>query len=337
MAARSNGYKVILAGYTPAAYEEQKNKIPPEMSDKLPPDGSMAAPPGACPAAAEPREKFITKGGDVVTPDLFKQKDVVTLPSGLVNASQTDPNSLYGLMQNLVPQNDMRLASPDGWNTLLWDKLRAMQVPAESLMDYQMWTLSGGLEAEVVSTFRQSLAGQGVPQRVLDAFDQSNNTGWYAKNQPTPADALAQMDIQAKLTGTVSGTVHEWRDFSISSLGADPVFGNQEGDGTVTINIPEIGEVKCSVAILFDKFDELGRAVNGTVTATPVGIEGYKVVFNYKPDGSKEGQIIDTKSGEILGYLTMTVDADKFTNYVSIKEGTELKLPEKTPATTVFQ
>lgn len=333
-AAVSTGIKVSLVSYT---FGEAKDNIPPELLEKLPPDGKMAAPPGACPAAAEPYESFITAGGDVVTPELLLDKGVITLPSEMVNAPMNDPNSLYMLMRQMVPLNDMRLANSGGWDTLLWDKLRAMQAPAESLIDYQMWTLSDDLEAQVIAAFRQSLEAQGVPDMVLDAFDQSNSAGWYAQNPPSPSDALAMMDITATLTGSVSGVVHEWREFSIPSLGSDPVFGDQHGDGTVTIDIPEIGAVECTVVILFDQFDEKGRAVNGTVTATPVNSGDYEVIFDYKPDGSKEGRIIDIKTGEIIGYLTMTVDAEKFTNYVSVKEGTELKLPEDKPEFTHFQ
>lgn len=312
--------------------------IPPEMSEDLPADGAMPAPPGACPAAAEPYENFVTENGDVVTPDLLKEKDVVTLPVSMVNAPSSDPDSLYSIMQQLVPSGDMRLGTAEGWNALLWDKLRAMQAPATSLMDYQMWTLSDDLETEVIANFRQTLADQGVPDRVLDAFDQSANTGWYAKHPPTPGDALAMMDIKATLTGSVSGVVHEWRDFTIPSLGSSPVFGEQHGDGTVTMNIPDVGPMDCTVDILFTDFDELGRATEGTVTATPVGIDGYKIIFTYKPDGSKEGVVYDPDGNEV-GYLTMTTDPDKFTNYVNVKEGTELKLPDVVPAptTTVIQ
>jgi len=34
------------------------------------------------------------------------------------------------------------------------------------------------------------------------------------------------------------------------------------------------------------------------------------------------------KDGKELGYLTMTVDHSKFENYVDIKTGTEMKIPE---------
>jgi len=333
--AANPGYRVMLVdssggpGVMPA--------IPPEMTEDLPADGAMAAPPGACPAAAEPYERFITIGGEVVSPALLSDKDVATLPVSMINAPLTDPGSLLSVMQQLVPVNDRRLVSANGWNTLLWNKLKAMQVPAKSLMDYQMWTLSGDIEAEVVSAFRRSLADQGVPDIVLDAFDQSDYTGWFAKLPPTPEDALAQMDIRAKLTGSVSGMVHEWRDFSIPYLGSSPVFGDQHGDGTVFCDIPEIGPVESSVDILFDQYDELGRAINGTVTATPLSVEGYKVIFEYKPDGSKEGRIIDVNTGEIMGYLSMTIDAERFTNYISVKTESYLEIPSPTPETTLFQ
>jgi len=278
----------------------------------------------------------VTKDGKVVTPDLLKEKDVNTIPADLINVPQDDPDSLGNLIRSLVPENDMQLADPEYWNTTLWDQLKARQVPADSLMDYQMWTLTADIEQEIVSAFRQSLIDQGVPQMVIDAFDSSDKAGWYAKTQPADGDALAKMDITAKLTGSVTGTVHEERDFSIPNLGSAPVFGVQTGDGTVAMDIPGYGPVECMVDIHLDQFDDEGKAVGGTVTATPVDIQGYKVVFTYKPDGTKEGQIIDSE-GNILGYLTMTIDEEKFTNYVSIKEGTTLNLPVPAPTTTVFQ
>jgi hypothetical protein len=325
--------KVLFVNYVSADFAQQKKNVPPEYSDKLPPDGAIPAPPGACPAAAEPTSKFKTKGGDIITPDLLKEKDIKALPADLINASQEDPSSLRSLMSKLVPVNDMRLGTAEGWNELLWDKLKEYQVPAESLMDYQMWTVTGDLEQEVVKSFRESLLSRGLPQMVINAFDESAKTGWYSSTPPTEADALAQMDITAKLTGSVSGTVHEWRDFSIPGLGQNPVFGVQKGDGIVTMNIPDVGKVDCSVDINLDQFDEQGRAIGGTVVSTPVDYEGFKIVFTYKPDGSKDGVIF--KDGEEIGYLTMTTDAEKFTNYVDIKEGTELKLPED--GKTLFQ
>ena len=328
-----HGNRVLLVSYVTSDYESKKKKIPPEFSEKLPPDGSIPAPPGACPAAAEPTSKFKTKGGDFVTPDLLTDKDINTIPTEWINVSQDDPDSLFAKINELVPVNDIRLGDAEGWNTLLWDKLKELQEPAESLMDYQMWNTGADLEQQVIESFRQSLIDKGVPQRVIDAFDASDTTGWYSGSQPAEDDALAQMDITAKLTGSITGTVHEWRDFSISGLGEAPEFGPQRGDGIVTMEIPDVGKVDCSVDINLDQFDELGRAIGGTVVADAIDYEGFQVIFTYKPDGSKDGVVY--KDGEPVGELTMTVDHEKFENYIDIKEGTELKLPEDTR--TVFQ
>jgi hypothetical protein len=326
--------RVILAGFT-INFNDHSSQIPKEFSDKLPAGGNMPAPAGACPAAADPTSKFLNKDGEVITPELLEEKQVITIPTDLINAPQTDADSLNALMKTLVPMNDMRLGTAAGWNDLLWDQLKAYQEPAGSLMDYQMWTLTDDIEREIVSGFRQSLVDAGVPQRVLDAFDQSDTTGWFGQTQPEAGDALALMDIKAVLTGSISGTVHEWRDFSIPELGADPVYGVQKGDGTVTFTQPEIGKFDSTVDINLDQFDEMGRAIGGTVVAIPIGHDEFKIVFTFKPDGSKEGQIIDQQTGEILGYLTMTVDHAKFENYVDIKEGTTLKLPDDPK--TIFQ
>ncbi|MCX7912633.1 MAG: hypothetical protein N2506_06720, partial [Dehalococcoidales bacterium] len=260
-------------------------------------------------------------------------KDVRILPVELINAPQDDPDSLLSLLRKLMPGRDSRLGTPEGWNTLFWDKVKEFQVPAKSLIDYQTWTLSGDLEKQIVASFRQGMIDGGISPFALNAFDQSNISGWAAANPPTPGDAIALMDIQAVLSGSVEGTVHEWREFRIPRLGSDPVFGVQYGNGTVTMNLPGYGPMDAAVDIRFDQFDELGKAVGGTVTAIPLDVDGYRVVFTYKPDGSKEGQVFDP-NGNIVGYLTMAVDHDRFTNYVSIKEGTEIKLPLPEPTPT---
>jgi hypothetical protein len=181
--------------------------------------------------------------------------------------------------------------------------------------------------------FREGMVAEGVPQMMIDAYDASDKTGWFSNLQPTGADDLAQMDIIAEMTGTVNGIVHEQRDFSIPGLGQSPEFGPQTGDGTVTWDAPEIGEVDFSVDISLDQFDEQGRAIGGEVTADAIDYEGYQVVFTFNPDGSKDGVVL--KNGEEVGQLTMTVDQDKFENYIDVKEGTEIKLPED--SRTYFQ
>lgn len=308
------------------AYTGSIDNVPSGFIDPLPPDGAIDAPPGACPAGAKPSVSFATAGGNIVTPALIAQKGIQTIPSGLVTMSQDSPGSLMSIIKGMVSMGDQSLITPEGWNTKLWDKLRAMCTPAQSLMDYQIWVSSAELEQLIVTQFRQQLAAAGAPQIVLTAFDNSNKYGWYSTTQPTSQDALAEMRIEAEMTGTVNGTVYERRDFSIPSLGQGPVYGVQTGNGVVIWEDPRLGVVHFAVDIYLDQYDEEGRAIGGFVDAVAQEDNGYKVHFIFLPDGSKEGEV--TKDGEVIGQLTMTVDQEKFENYIDVKKGTEIKLPE---------
>jgi len=205
--------------------------------------------------------------------------------------------------------------------------LRAMQQPAESLMDYQLWNASSEIMQQISSQYRERLVASGVPQRVLDAYDASASGDWYAKSEPTPEDALAQMDIQAKMTGSINGNVHEQRDFSIPGASQTPKYGTQTGDGKVTWDHPELGLMNFDVKINLDKFDEEGRAIGGTTTGVDAE-RGYEIRFNFLADGSKKGELL--KDGQPAGLLTMTTNADKFQNYIDVKTNQKIEMPDGT-------
>jgi len=307
--------------------QQSISNIPAGFLEPLPPDGSIPAPPGACPGGAKPGVTFFTKGnpgGEPVTPQLLADKNLQTIPTEMLVMSQNDPSSLFSIINNMVPMGDRSLASPEGWNTLLWDQLAALQNPAQSLMDYQLWNASPELEQQIADQYLQRLQSFGVPPMVTEAFNNSNKTGWYANTQPTPEDALARMDILAEMTGSVNGTVHEQRDFSLPGAGQKPIFGLQTGEGTVTYDDPDLGSMTFVVDILLDQFDEQGRAIGGTVDA--VGVEnGYTVRFIFQPDGTKKGEVL--KDGELVGLLTMTIDADRFENYIDVQTNQSQPMP----------
>jgi len=302
------------------------DKVPQEFKNKLPPKGAMPAPAGACPAAAEPQVTFKTKANEPVTPEMIAEKALESIPTEYVTVAQEEATSLVSYIEDLVPLGDTRLATPEGWNTLLWDKLSDLRKPAESLWDYQLWNAAPDIETDIANQYYDRLVADGAPPIVLAAYKASDVSGWYANQEAAPEDALAQMDIEAELTGSFNGVVHEQRDFTIEGAGRTPTYGVQTGDGLVTWDAPGVGPVDMSVDIKLDKFDEMGRAIGGIVVADAVDYEGYQVVFTFKPDGSKDGVVM--KDGKELGYLTMTVDHSKFENYVDIKTGTEMKIPE---------
>ena len=302
-----------------------ESNIPREFKDDLPPGGAMPAPAGACPAAAQPEVTFVTEDGEEVSPEMIIEKALESVPEEYITVAQEESDSLLSYINSLVNKNDPSLITPEGWNELLWNKLNDLHEPVESLWDYQLWNTGSEIETQIVDLYYQGLVDAGVPQMVLDAFLESNTNGWYANQEATPEDALGRMEIEAAMTGSISGTVTEYRDFTITEPGEPPEYGPQTGEGIVTSNLPDAGDVEFSVDINLTDFDEQGRAIGGTVTADAIDYEDYRVVFTFNPDGSKDGVVI--RGGEEIGYLTMTVDHDKFENYVDIATGTPIEIP----------
>lgn len=137
----------------------------------LPETGQIEAPPGACPAGAKPKVTFITNGGSAVTSGLLSSQGLRTIGSDysvrLPDAPPNAPN-LVDLMRTLATRagDPFRLATPQGWNEVLWDPMKALQAPALSLMDYQIWTVSPAMEKEVVAGFLGVLNSMGLPPMV---------------------------------------------------------------------------------------------------------------------------------------------------------------------------
>ena len=298
--------------------------IPAEFQGPIPSSGAMAAGAGSCPAGAKPDVTFETEAGETVTSELIQEMDISTIPADMLLLPQDGPGSLTEVMNDLVPMGDHSLQTAEGWNNLLWESLQEMQTDAESLMDYQMWNDSGGLEEQIIDVYRQQLDFMGVPDSVKQAFEASNKDGWYSGTEPTEETALGHMDISAEMTGSVRGTVHEERDFHIPGGGEEPEFGVQTGDGTVIWEDPDLGEMAFNVDILLDQYDEEGKAIGGNVVA--VGAEnGYTVNIVFQPDGSKVGEVY--KDGELVGVMNMSVDAEQFENYVDIETEQTVQMP----------
>jgi hypothetical protein len=303
----------------------QIGKVPQGFLDPLPENGAIPGEAGSCgAAAAKPAVTFMTVGGAAVTPQLIADKKLQTLPTDMVTRSQSDPKSLFALMNTLVKNGDPRLATAQGWNTLLWDQLKTRQTPAESLMDYQLWNASTDIEQEVADLYGAQLRQMGAPAIVLDAYNASQKSGWYASSLPAPDDALAQMKIEAQMDGSIQGTVHEQREFTITGADQTPQYGVQTGDGTVTWDAPGLGVLTFDVTIRLDKFDDRGHAVGGTV----VGIDadqGYTVNMTFLPDGTRKGEIL--RYGNPVGELSMSVDEAKFQNYLDVSTNQTEPLP----------
>ena len=71
------------------------------------------------------------------------------------------------------------------------------------------------------------------------------------------------------------------------------------------------------------EYDELGRAIDGTVTGTSEE-RGYDFEVRFRSDGTKEGDLI--RDGIKVGELTMSVDAEQFHNYLNVETNQEERL-----------
>jgi hypothetical protein len=306
----------------------QIDKVPQGFLDPLPPGGAIPGEAGSCgAAAAKPEVTFQTAGGRAVTPELLQGMDLSVIPTEMVTLPSSDPESLLSLIDSLsqIQPGDPRTITAEGWNEMLWDKLAEERQPAQSLMDYQLWNASPEIERQVADLYREQLASMGVPPVVLNAYDASEKTGWYSNAAPTPADALAGMDILAQMSGSIEGTVHERRDFSIPGAGQTPLYGVQTGEGSVTWDSPDEGTLTFDVSIRLDVFDERGHAVGGTVTAEDRE-KGYTVEITFKADGTRAGVV--KRNGETVGTLSMTVDEDQFKNYLDVETNQSEQLPQ---------
>lgn len=337
----------------PIAFEYQRvpqQPLPSGFVSPLPGTGKIAAPAGACPAGAKPVLNFKLKDGNALTVKLINnidgiisyryfikvavagstrqaQKNILWSAETLQATPVPAADNLMAYMESLVTFGDQRLITPEGWNEALWNPVKRLQTPATSLMDYQVWTVSPAIEKEVADSFVARLNSMGVPPMVIDAFKRSNTSGWLAKTTPTANSMLAKMEIEAELAGSLEGRVYETRDVSIPAPHTAPIFGPQTGSGDVIWNHPTEGRIPFKVELLLNEFDDLGRAVGGSVKGVSKE-SSYEFAIQFKKDGTKEGEL--TRGGVKVGKLTMTVDAEKFHNYLNLETNQEEKLTKPT-------
>jgi hypothetical protein len=207
------------------------------------------------------------------------------------------------MINDLITPGDRRLASPDGWNELVWEPLAELQEPADSLMDYHLWSVADDIEGLIVDDMRDTMVNRGIPPMVIDAFDASDNTGWFTNTPAEPEDRLAGMDIEAEFSGDLEGTITETRDFSIPVPGEMPVFSPLVGGGAVTFLHPTLGPIDFEVDLEWSGWDELGRVNVGTAHFVNDEL-GYEILMTFAEDGSKTGDVL--KDGVVVGAVDLS-------------------------------
>jgi hypothetical protein len=310
------------ASLIPDAQQDPSN-IPPSFRGPLNPSGFMEAPVGACAAGADPRVQFQDAAGDLITAEKLDEEDVTVIDYEILAGENPEIVSLEKILAQSIVPGDPDLATPDGWNEKIWQPLKDTQTSMESLLDYQLWNSADDIEKMVISSIREHMINLGVPERVLNAFDQSNHEGWFASRYAEETNELATMHIVAEFSGDIQGEIEETRTFHIPGSGMLPEFGFMTGKGTVAFDHPELGTIVFDIEIEWTEWDDLGRVNVGTMNLIDqAGV--YEILMAFLPDGTKQGELYI--QNEYAGLVTLNVEGTS--TYLDIKQNKTYSLDQ---------
>lgn len=288
--------------------------IPEGFLNPLPDSGYIPAPKGACAVGASPSASFLNQAGEKITPDLLDDKGIQVISFEDLTGGDIQGNQLESTLTSLITPGDMDLASPEGWNTKVWDVIAENQQPAKSLMDYHLWSVSSQIESLIVESMRAKMETMGLPVQVLNAFDASQKSGWYAGPTPADADRLAGMEIEAVFSGKTEGTIYERREFSLANLGEMPQFGPMSGEGSVVYHDPDFGDYPFELDIEWTEWDELGRVTGGEITFDDQE-HGVVIELQVRTDGSRTAHVY--RNGKLVGQVE--VDTNGMITYQDVE------------------
>jgi len=290
-------------------------RIPPTFRGPLGPSGFIGAPSGACAAGADPKVQFQDAEGEPITPEKLAEEDVTVIDFDILTGEDPEVASIEEILNQSIVPGDPDLTTPEGWNEKVWQPLKEAQTPMESLLDYQLWNSSDEIEEMVSSSVRERMVSMGIPDMVLNAFDQSDHQGWFASRYAEEADELAAMYIVAEFSGDLRGTIEETRTFNIPGAGMNPEFGIMTGEGTVEFDHPDLGIIVFDVDLEWTEWDDLGRVNGGSMNLIDQsGI--YEIHMTFKPDGTKQGELF--VNGEYAGLVTLDVEGTS--TYLDIQQ-----------------
>ena len=279
--------------------------IPEGFLAPLGSSGYMPAPAGACAAGASPVARFSNELGEPITGDRLAEENVSVIDFSTLTGDAEGEPGLETIMREAIAPGDTRLATPEGWNEVLWDKLASYQSPMDSLMDYHLWTISKDLETIIADSVEEQLDVMGVPQMIVDAFERSAKENWFASRPSEEGGRLGSMDIIAEFGGDLTGTIEETRTFRLPEPGGKPEFGIMTGDGVLSFEHPTMGNMTFDVELEWTSWDDMGRVNGGEMLMVRQG-GGYEIHMIFRPDGTKEGTVF--VDGVEAGTINMTVD-----------------------------
>jgi hypothetical protein len=323
-AARMGGMSAVGYAHLAAMRSRQGTGdygVPDGFLASLDESGYIPAPAGACAAGASPVVRFSNELGEPITGDTLAEEAVSVIDFSTLTGGVEGEPGLEEIMHEAIVPGDTRLATPGGWDEVLWDELASYQAPMDSLMDYHLWTISSDLEAIIAGSVEEQLGTMGVPQVVLDAFERSAKENWFASRPPEDGSSLGSMDIVAEFAGDLTGTIEETRTFHLPEPGGKPEFGIMMGEGVLSFEHPTMGALTFDVELEWTSWDDMGR-VNGGEMLMVSQDGGYEIHMVFQPDGTKEGGVY--VDGVEVGKVNMDVDGNS--TYLHLEDNTNYEV-----------
>jgi len=312
--------------------------IPGGFRSALGSSGYIDAPAGACGGGASAKARFSSygpypgsyqQGGQLpqlyristvpedekilITGELLEEAEISNIDFELLVG--TEEQSLDAILKELISPSDYRLLTPEGWNEAVWEPLADYQEPADSLMDYHLWSISPDIEQLVIDEIQAQMEAFGVPEIALTAFEESDSYGWFANSEPLPEHRLAFMEVEAEFAGDLQGIINEQREFSIPEIGEFPEFGEMIGGGEIIYTHPTLGPIEFEMQVHWTGWDEIGRVNVGTANFINEEL-GYEIEMRFNPDGTKEGDVI--VDGINVGTVILSVEGTS--TYIQLEE-----------------
>lgn len=311
----SGRLKVVHLACLAPSIQHGPPKIPSGFMAPLGSSGFITAPSGACAAGASPKAQFQDAEENAITAEKLAEENVTVIDYEILTGENPEIKSLEQIISESIVPGDLALATPEGWNEKVWEPLRQVQTPMESLMDYQLWNTSNEIEDMVVASMQERMASMGLPDTVLNAFEQSDHHGWFASRYAEQANELAAMYIIAEFSGDLQGIIEETRSFRIPEVGKLPEFGIMTGEGVVGFDHPQLGHIVFDVELEWTEWDEMGRVIGGTMDLIDqAGI--YEIHFVFNSDGTKEGELF--MNGVPTG--TVMMDVEGSSTYLDLRQ-----------------
>lgn len=283
--------------------------IPDNYLTPLAEDGAFTMAEGVCESEITSKMYFVDLTGEVISGERLLEEELLTIDIATLTGQGLETEDIESVLEDALQPGDMRLTTIDGWTEVLWSPLIELQQPMDSFIEYHLWNKENDLEALVLEWFKERMQIMDIPDIVIEVFQESDGSGWYASSPAQPENEIASMDVVVEVSGDMTGTIKERRPLAFTALGELPELGPLTGAGTLNVSHPTLGLLYFEVEFTWEYWDRMGRVSRGEMWMVEKN-SGYEIRLDFHPDGTKQGWLyIDDV---LVRRVDVIVDGDIF-------------------------